>query len=366
MNWSEGLVQRRGADMDIRPSGSSDDTTQKKKTKKNKKRTETKRYQLVSYWDLPDYMKDNEYILDYYRANWPLKEALSSVFLWHNETLNVWTHLLGFFLFLGLTITNLMQVPQVAHFLSQFTRSFPVAAATNAFNDSKDFYLGAARLVELEKMVPTEIVAAAVTKAPRWPFFVFMGGSMFCLLSSSICHLFCCHSHSLNVLMFRIDYVGIAVMIVTSFFPPIYYIFQCSPHWQLIYLTGITMLGIFTIITLFSPLSTSKCRSFRALLFVSMGLFGIIPAIHAIVVNWSEPQRAITLAYESAMALSYLIGTFFYVSRIPERWKPGWFDLAGHSHQIFHVFVIMGAMAHYGAALIFVEWRDRVGCNRIM
>lgn len=208
------------------------------------------------------------------------------------------------------------------------------------------------------EMTPPDLAAAT-----RWPFFVFLGGSMFCLLSSSICHLFCCHSHHLNILLLRMDYVGIVVMIITSFFPPIYYIFQCSPQWQFIYLAGITVMGIFTVVTLLSPvLSTGKFRGFRASLFVAMGLFGLIPAVHAVAVNWNEPRRNLTLAYELAMALSYLIGTLFYVTRIPERWRPGWFDLAGHSHQIFHVFVICGALSHYAAALVFLDFRGTVGC----
>ena len=49
-------------------------------------------YALLSYKELPEYMKDNEFILNYYRANWSLKEALFSIFRWHNETLNVWTY----------------------------------------------------------------------------------------------------------------------------------------------------------------------------------------------------------------------------------------------------------------------------------
>lgn len=48
-------------------------------------------YALMSYKELPDYMKDNEFILNYYRVNWSLKEAFFSIFRWHNETLNVWT-----------------------------------------------------------------------------------------------------------------------------------------------------------------------------------------------------------------------------------------------------------------------------------
>lgn len=46
---------------------------------------------LLSFQELPEYMKDNEFILNYYRTDWPLKEAFFSLFGWHNETLNVWT-----------------------------------------------------------------------------------------------------------------------------------------------------------------------------------------------------------------------------------------------------------------------------------
>lgn len=49
------------------------------------------RYQLVEYHALPGYLKDNEYILGHYRSEWPLKQALLSIFTIHNETLNVWT-----------------------------------------------------------------------------------------------------------------------------------------------------------------------------------------------------------------------------------------------------------------------------------
>ncbi|GAB4832795.1 casein kinase I [Ancistrocladus abbreviatus] len=204
----------------------------------------------------------------------------------------------------------------------------------------------------------------AEVAAARWPFYIFLSGSMFCLLSSSLCHLFACHSYHLCALLLRVDYVGITVMIITSFFPPIYYIFQCVPLWQIIYLSVISLMGLCTAVTLLSPtLSSGQYRGFRALLFASMGLFGLIPAIHAAVLNWDNPRRGTTMAYELLMGVFYLVGTGFYVSRVPERFKPGLFDLAGQSHQIFHVFVVLGAMAHYGAALVFLEYRDIVGCD---
>lgn len=49
------------------------------------------KYDLVGYERLPEFLKHNEFILDYYRSEWPIKEALLSAFSVHNETINVWT-----------------------------------------------------------------------------------------------------------------------------------------------------------------------------------------------------------------------------------------------------------------------------------
>lgn len=326
------------------------------KDEKISKRRKGRTYPLISYHQLPDYMKDNQYILNYYRSEWPLTPAFLSLFRWHNETLNVWTHLIGLLLFVGLTVANALHVSEVAEFITIFAGQFPSTAEANVSNKISR---GTAKVIELSPRMES-------AETPTWPFYVFLGGSVFCLLSSSLCHLLCCHSRRLNTHLLNLDYIGITVMIIASFFPAMYYIFQCTPHWQVVYLTGITIMGTCTIITLLTPaFSSGKCRSFRVLLFVSMGLFGIVPAVHATVVYWSDPHRNVIMAYEGVMALSYLIGTVFYLSRVPERWKPGWFDLAGQSHQIFHVCVVMGALAHYGAANIFLRYRGTIGCDKL-
>ncbi len=54
-------------------------------------------------------------------------------------------------------------------------------------------------------------------------------------------------------------------------------------------------------------------------------------------------------------------GAALYAARIPERWKPGAFDLAFNSHQIFHCAVVIAALLHYWGVRILLHWRDTTG-----
>jgi len=193
---------------------------------------------------------------------------------------------------------------------------------------------------------------------PRWPWFVFLAGGMGCLAFSSLSHLLACHSKRFNLFFWRLDYAGISLMIVCSFYAPIYYVFFCNPYIRLFYLTSISVLGVLAMMTLLAPsLSSPRFRPFRASLFLSMGFSGVIPAVHALVSHWDHWHVLVALGYELVTAILYAIGAVFYVARIPERWKPGAFDTAGHSHQIFHVFVVLGALTHTVATLVIMEFR---------
>eukprot|EP01018_Ginkgo_biloba_P007036 Gb_20481 [translate_table: standard] len=197
----------------------------------------------------------------------------------------------------------------------------------------------------------------------RWPFFVFLGGAMFCLLASSTCHLLSCHSERLSYIMLRLDYAGIAALISTSFYPPVYYSFMCNSFFRNMYLVAITLLGITSILVSMLPVfQNPEFRTFRASLFFGMGVSGVAPIVHKLILYKDQPVALYTTAYEIAMGVFYGLGAFVYAARIPERWKPGKFDIAGHSHQLFHVLVVAGAYTHYKAGLLYLEWRDVKGC----
>lgn len=103
---------------------------------------------------------------------------------------------------------------------------------------------GRTSLSELEEVVAS--VASMLDKklkAARWPVVVFTVGAMICMLTSSVCHLLGCCNRELALRIWRFDYAGIAVLIVTSFFPPVHYAFHCHRALRLFYLVTTSLLG---------------------------------------------------------------------------------------------------------------------------
>ncbi|EFH56489.1 hypothetical protein ARALYDRAFT_904082 [Arabidopsis lyrata subsp. lyrata] len=80
-----------------------------------------------------------------------------------------------------------------------------------------------------------------------------------------------------------------------------------------------------------------------------MGFSGAAPILHKLIIFWDQPEALHTTA-------------LVYATTIPERWMPRKFDVARHSHQLFHVLVVAGAFTHYTDGLVYLKWRDIKGC----
>lgn len=75
---------------------------------------------------------DNPFIHSGYRANKSYKKLLLSIFMIHNETFNIWTHLFGLILFFGLlvytvkNIASLMKMSDVMSLVNEIDRQVHV------------------------------------------------------------------------------------------------------------------------------------------------------------------------------------------------------------------------------------------------
>ena len=62
---------------------------------RNKKRSQQRHHALESFENLPDYLRDNEFIHGSYRKEQSMRSSFLTLFKLHNETGNVWSHLIG-------------------------------------------------------------------------------------------------------------------------------------------------------------------------------------------------------------------------------------------------------------------------------
>ncbi|EME88842.1 uncharacterized protein MYCFIDRAFT_35624 [Pseudocercospora fijiensis CIRAD86] len=260
---------------------------------------------LTILWSqLPEWMQDNQFIHSGYRppSNSYARSA-ASIGSWHNETINIWSHLIGALL--------------------------AGSAGTKLYFSIRPRF----------EMATTEDVMV---------FSCFFLGAVACLGMSATYHTISNHSHAVAKLGNRLDYIGIVFLIWGSFIPSIFYGFSAEPHLINLYWSMITTIGAGTVLVVLHPKFRSPSwRPFRAFMFVMMGLSAVFPVLHGLSIHgWAEVEQRIALSWLITQGLLYIIGAMIYAARVPERWKPGAFDILGSSHQIFHVLVVAAAAVH--------------------
>ncbi|XP_024000437.2 adiponectin receptor protein 2 [Salvelinus sp. IW2-2015] len=194
---------------------------------------------------------------------------------------------------------------------------------------------------------------------------IFFIGAILCLSFSWLFHTVYCHSEGVSRVFSKLDYSGIAFLIMGSFVPWLYYSFYCSPNPRLIYLVVVCILGVSAIIV-------SQCdffakpqyRGVRAGVFVGLGLSGVVPTLHFVITEGL--LRATTMGQMGwllLMATLYISGACIYAARIPERFFPGKCDIWFHSHQLFHVLVVAGAFVHFHGVSNLQAFRYAAGAG---
>lgn len=257
---------------------------------------------VVHHHHLPAWLKDNDFLVKGHRP--PLNSfwaCFKSIFRIHTETGNIWTHLIGCVAF----------VMVAAYFLTR--------------------------------------PSIEVNWREKAVFSAFFAGAILCLGFSCIFHTVYCHSERVGRIFGKLDYCGIALLIVGSFVPWLYYSFYCRQSPQIVYLVLIIVLGICSVVvSMWDKFGEPKYRPVRAGVFVALGLSGVFPAAHYILTEgFYHAWNFAALGWLILMAFLYIAGAAIYAARIPECIWPGKFDIWFQSHQIFHVFVVAAAFIHY-------------------
>jgi len=263
---------------------------------------------FVCFNELPEFLKDNEYLLKWHRPqlNSYIK-CLTSMFQFHTETINIWSHFIGVVYFVILTL----------YFMTR----------------------------------PSDVISLETKVSFA---FLFIGAIM-CLGSSTSFHCFSCHSPEIGSIFRRFDYCGVIIMIVFSCISWFYFAFYCSLHLKIIYTTLMVVLGAISIaLVLPEKFGSPQYRGMRAGLFISVGLAAAIPGLHYLYITgfWAALDHVIWLLISATF---YLSGGSIYAARFPERIWVGKFDIWGQSHQILHFCVLAGAWASYRGAFILAQ-----------
>lgn len=272
---------------------------------------------LIAYEHLPQLWRNNDFIHTGYRfipvRNWKL--LLQSIFQLHNETVNIHTHLWGLVLILPMYL----------------------------WLDAHDEHT-----TVVDELVQLLYVVAAAK----------------CMLCSVSWHVMAgCSDKRWFACFACIDYTGISLLVAASLQTLVYNGFYCQPDIVVAYSLGVLALGVSMAIIPWAPwFDDPRNRTLRISIFIGMAFTGIVPFFHGALLHGT---RAMLSFYAPLFwsVLSYAIGVVLYFNRLPECLAPGRFDYLGHSHQLWHVAILVAVALHYRAVLHFHENRFEYSCN---
>ncbi|KAI9268061.1 hemolysin-III related-domain-containing protein [Phascolomyces articulosus] len=272
--------------------------------------------QLLLYEELPVPWRNNQHILTGYRFLSTPAQCWHSLLYLHNETGNIYTHLIGFVVFLCIGIYEL--------FYSELISTAPLI--------------------------------------DRVMFAVFFTAACKCLMCSTVWHtLSGINDYTIFKRVACLDYVGISVLICASVVLTEYYGFYCDDMWRNTYMAGTGTLAVVgSIIPFMDWFEKREMKWLRITFFITMAASAAVPVGHLYAIYGPELMNVWLSPVMKSIAC-YLLGVVVYGNQWPEAFWPGKFDHIGHSHQLWHLFVCGGIWYHYLAAVSFVGQREIFG-----
>ncbi|SCU94171.1 LAME_0F06414g1_1 [Lachancea meyersii CBS 8951] len=284
-----------------------------RKTQLNSAERNAKKFanpKLCSYNELPEWQRDNDKILQgYVRETKSSMKCVKSLFYFHNETVNIYTHMVPSVTYLGLLLffTDFVLIPQL-----------PSTSMSDYI--MINFYLL---------------------------------GAFLCLMCSTFFHCMKQHSETHSDIWSKVDYMGIIFLISCSIVSLLYYGFYDYLLYFKVFTIAVVVLGsLCATFVLNDRFNAKSWRMFRAAFFVMFGFSGIVPIMTGLIkFGVEESSQRVQLRFVFWEAIFYIAGAVVYGFRLPEAFLPGKFDYLGHSHQLFHVLVVLGSICHFRALI---------------
>ena len=183
---------------------------------------------------------------------------------------------------------------------------------------------------------------ASLTDAdlPKQLVMVGYGGSLTVLFGASAAYHFFDIGHRGNRWLQRVDHSAIFLLIAGTYAPPLLHLLDGT--WRIamyIAVFGLASVGILL------KMLWIDCPSWLSLgLYLGLGWIVLIPArIMLPLLDWSQ------LILLASGGVAYTAGAVIFALERPNPW-PGHF---GH-HEVWHLFVLAGAAAHFGFVWSFV------------
>lgn len=268
--------------------------------------------------ETPHYLQDNPYITAGYRCYLSARQCLRSMFVLSNELVNIWTHLSMVFVFFVLMIYD-----------HAYLLPYNKAKLSDHF------------------VILTFTICVQV-----------------CMTFSVLFHTFNCHTlESVCEKSYALDLLGILIGITGCYIPGLHYGFYCFTFWRSIYQFSIAIFILTSVVFMTQPNYLAPSRNHRRKVhLILITLYGIVPAVHWLIIS---PWNEVILFLPKVITLYVILGMAFgfYVSKFPECYMPGKFNLIGQSHNIWHVLTAASFLYWRNAGFELMRYRLTNACT---